>query len=54
MTWAPDWLAVPLHSWVTLGPAVNDQAGRQLVTGSPRLSTVTVALNPPGHRLVTA
>ena len=53
MTWAPDWLTEPFHSWVIVCPAPNDQVSFQFVTGSPRLVMVTFAPKPPGHELDT-
>jgi hypothetical protein len=54
VTAEPDWLSVPFHSWVMVWPAPKVQASRQPLSGSPRLVTVTLAPNPPGHWLETA
>ncbi len=54
VTFAPDWVTVPFQSWVTVCPAVKDQANRHPLSASPRLVTVTEAPNPPGHWEVTA
>jgi hypothetical protein len=45
----PDWVTVAFHAWVTDCPAVKLQVNRHPLTVSPRLVTVTLAPNPPGH-----
>src|SRR5262245_5858027 len=53
VTWAPLWVTVAFHAWVTCWPAVNDQVNVQLVSGSPRFVRMMLAPNPPGHWFVT-
>src|SRR6478609_5970067 len=42
VTWAPDWVYEPPHSWVMVCPAVKDQPNCQEVIGSPRLVMMTL------------
>ena len=37
------------HACVTVCPALNDQVSVQLVNGSPKFVTATLAPNPPCH-----
>jgi len=49
VTWTPDCVTVPFHSWVTVCPAVNVQVSCQPEIGSPRLVMSTLAPKPPDH-----
>ena len=49
VTAAPLWVRVVFHAWVTVWPAAKLQVSFQLLTASPRLVTVTLAVKPFGH-----
>jgi hypothetical protein len=53
VTAEPDWVTVPLQSWVMVCPLGNVKVRDQELTGSPRLVTSTAAPKPPGHWLET-
>ena len=51
---APLTLSVPFQSWVMVWPPVNVQVTRQPAMATvPKLRTVTLTWNPPGHEFVT-
>ncbi|GGK81519.1 hypothetical protein Sme01_63130 [Sphaerisporangium melleum] len=49
VTCVPEEVTVAFHAWVTCWPEGKVHASCQPLTGSPRLSTLTFAVNPPGH-----
>jgi hypothetical protein len=49
VTREPFWLKTPFHPWVTVWPLAKVHSSRQPLSGSPRLVTATLPVNPPGH-----